>query len=1473
MDLSTTFASIRKQVAGLSVVALVTGLFATGVATAATGNVFSDVPADAWFAPYVNGLSEQGVIDSTSDMYRPGDLVNRAEMAKFAFMVSGLPLETAAEAPYKDVAMGQWYTDYVYTLTKNGIVSGDKLNGVPTGFFRPSDALNRAEAAKMLVNSAQMAEDLSGAPHFPDVTTSDWFYNYVETLFNNGVVAGYPDGYFRPANNINRAEVAKMVYLSMNPVVAGFTLDSAAAASATKVELIFSMNVDSTSAEVVANYAIEDSSGTKLEVTDAEVVAGDTVHLTTKTQTAGKVYYVTVKDIESEAGDMLANWDAVSFLGYGADVSGGPLTVSLSTQTPVAGSIPMNATGVVFTCWDFKAGSEDAVVKSLHVHRVGPGPQTDFANVYLYRGDTRLTTGRSINSETQLAEFNNINQTVKAGENAKMCLVADLNGVLQGGVHAFQLLSADHVVTNSSDLTGSFPLRGADQLITSATVGATTIKKNGSLDELTVGQKDARIAQFELTANGSEDQELKRIALYFSGAINASELTNLKLYATGEATAVASVSEVGAKSLATFTLAKPFKIGRGQNKIFYVTADVGGRDGDDIKTYLDTPTDLYVTGTTYGYGTQVRSSAPTGSYDGAGTNYSVVTLKGGMFNVAFTGPTSGDIASGQKQAHCLDITITNNGDSDIEIRDWPVALDILNVPAAAGGLTDGTTANYSLIKLARINEDGSVGGSLLGPSELTTPIGGQTFQRVTLSGTSNIAAGQSVKAAVIFDVRSANAAMANDQIRCTIADAGLYAKGLVDVPNGVKTTDQNKQLDDKSITPASPIVGNVFTIKPGALTVALSATPSSQTYTRGSSNVALAGFSFTAGSSLDQTIKSITLNGQIDANNDGTFAAAGTGTETAGGDTSILSNVIDSGVALYDGATKVSDVKNINSTTGQVVFNNLDIKVDKSTTKNLVLRGNVSNSAPFGTLPDKVKFSVVAGTDLIVIDQNGQTVDAASIVTTDANQTAVNNVVMTITSAGSGTVSKATSDAASAVAGANEIMAGKWTFTSTNDSPMLKDLDFVVANGSPASVQTVKLYNDSACTNQVGALGGYSPLPSGLVQVRDLNQVISTSSTYTLCAKVLTGTVNTDPAVEPKSGSTVGLVLASVSKVSSGSGVNVAQRYAADINDLDTTTGGAQTATLNAALGTVGNPALLPAGLAGNFVLKVGDVLQIGGEMMLVTTAPGAVVIPAVYTPTVLRGYAGTIAASHSAGAEVGLSRVSLAAAGAASVKAGDVYYDQSATGYCLALSDAGVTFADLDGLGAVTCGAPVVGDSYFPLHGALSSLFRSVPQVSGASTGATGSAPDAVMVDINIKAVGDKVKFNSGVNQIKANISKSVAGVASTCDLVQVAGPGSPKNLHTGVALAAATGTQTLTFNFATSALDIAADDTVRLEVRCNSINALSGGGAGTTMSGSLPSLADVITWDDYVFAGGNINFAGQYIVPVSIPGRTITL
>lgn len=46
---------------------------------------------------------------------------------------------------------------------------------------------------------------------FLDVPTSHWAFEYISELVNDNVLSGYPDGQFRPNNNVTRAEFAKIM--------------------------------------------------------------------------------------------------------------------------------------------------------------------------------------------------------------------------------------------------------------------------------------------------------------------------------------------------------------------------------------------------------------------------------------------------------------------------------------------------------------------------------------------------------------------------------------------------------------------------------------------------------------------------------------------------------------------------------------------------------------------------------------------------------------------------------------------------------------------------------------------------------------------------------------------------------------------------------------------------------------------------------------------------------------------------------------------------------------------------------------------------------------------------------------------------------------------------------------------------------------------------------------------------------------
>lgn len=118
---------------------------------------------------------------------------------------------------YPDVPAHHKHSEAITALTEQKIIQG-----YPNGEFHPEGLINRAEAVKVLVESQFDDNIISQSLNwhkklnhwyviFPDVKIKEWFGKYVEVAYQNQIIHGYPDGTFKPANNINFAEALKII--------------------------------------------------------------------------------------------------------------------------------------------------------------------------------------------------------------------------------------------------------------------------------------------------------------------------------------------------------------------------------------------------------------------------------------------------------------------------------------------------------------------------------------------------------------------------------------------------------------------------------------------------------------------------------------------------------------------------------------------------------------------------------------------------------------------------------------------------------------------------------------------------------------------------------------------------------------------------------------------------------------------------------------------------------------------------------------------------------------------------------------------------------------------------------------------------------------------------------------------------------------------------------------------------------------
>ena len=116
--------------------------------TESTG-VFSDVPAGAPFAPFVEAAAFEGwVLGYPDGTFAPGGLISRAEIAAIVTRAFGFLSSGVGESPFSDVSAGEWFYDEVLAAWAGGAV-----NGYPDGSFLPGAHITRAETAQVLFNT------------------------------------------------------------------------------------------------------------------------------------------------------------------------------------------------------------------------------------------------------------------------------------------------------------------------------------------------------------------------------------------------------------------------------------------------------------------------------------------------------------------------------------------------------------------------------------------------------------------------------------------------------------------------------------------------------------------------------------------------------------------------------------------------------------------------------------------------------------------------------------------------------------------------------------------------------------------------------------------------------------------------------------------------------------------------------------------------------------------------------------------------------------------------------------------------------------------------------------------------------------------------------------------------------------------------------------------------------------------------
>jgi len=142
------------------------------------------------------------------------------------FVAATVDVPPGGAVAFKDVPTGYWAKVYIEALASQNIIAG-----FPDGSFKPNEPVTRAQFATIITKALTPPVKRAGIK-FKDVASSFWANAAIQSAYQSQFVAGYPDGTFKPQQQIPRVQVlvalANGLGLTTNdPKVLSFYTDAA----------------------------------------------------------------------------------------------------------------------------------------------------------------------------------------------------------------------------------------------------------------------------------------------------------------------------------------------------------------------------------------------------------------------------------------------------------------------------------------------------------------------------------------------------------------------------------------------------------------------------------------------------------------------------------------------------------------------------------------------------------------------------------------------------------------------------------------------------------------------------------------------------------------------------------------------------------------------------------------------------------------------------------------------------------------------------------------------------------------------------------------------------------------------------------------------------------------------------------------------------------------------------------------------
>lgn len=170
-------------------------------------NPFTDITEDSPYYNAVLWIYDEGITKGVSDTrYDVKGNCTRAQAITFLWRAANCPTPKSNVNPFSDIGPEAYFRNAIAWANEKGI-----CKGYGDGTFHPSDTVTRAQFITFLWRAKGCPEAKSNSNPFPDVSNP----NYTSAILwgnESGIIKGYENGMFMPADPCNRGHVALFLY-------------------------------------------------------------------------------------------------------------------------------------------------------------------------------------------------------------------------------------------------------------------------------------------------------------------------------------------------------------------------------------------------------------------------------------------------------------------------------------------------------------------------------------------------------------------------------------------------------------------------------------------------------------------------------------------------------------------------------------------------------------------------------------------------------------------------------------------------------------------------------------------------------------------------------------------------------------------------------------------------------------------------------------------------------------------------------------------------------------------------------------------------------------------------------------------------------------------------------------------------------------------------------------------------------------